>query len=80
VVSRDPTALDLILQFVGRQREALAEVRRAFGPGGAEATQDAADRLRAIEARALALKEALRKLCPIGPGFVDDLGPRPPHC
>ena len=75
----DPTALELILQFVTPQRTKLAELRESLGRAGAAATEGSERLLRQVETRARQLRDALKSDCGVGPG-ADDLGPKPTTC
>jgi hypothetical protein len=77
---RDPAAVELVLEFVDRQRAALDDLRRSLGPAGATvASLDASARLLdAVATRAKELRSAIAARCPIG--SMDALGPKPESC
>jgi len=79
VAQNDTAAVELVQQFVDRQRDLLTDLRRSLGRAGPEATAASNALLRAVEARAKALRAALDRGCQIGPG-ADELGPKPTSC
>jgi hypothetical protein len=74
----DTVALDLVEQFVSRQRESLADLRQGLGRAGAAATEASERLLRQVGARAGQLRGTLASNCHIGP--LDALGPKPTTC
>ena len=75
----DPAAVELVLQFVKRQREVLDTLRDGLGRSGEAAIAASARLLREVETRARQLRDAVMSDCRVGPG-ADDLGPTPTSC
>jgi hypothetical protein len=75
----DAVVINLILDFVKRQRADLTDLRTELGKAGEAATESSRRQLNEVEARAKALRDALRSGCAVGPG-ADDLGPVPSTC